>query len=73
MLIDLVLLLAQGRIDAQGIELALAAPVFEMPRFSVASLLGVALPLFLITQLEPNTWAYWCCAMTVTRSAPTPS
>jgi benzoate membrane transport protein len=49
MLIGLVLLLAQGRIDAQGIELALAAPVFEMPRFSVASLLGVALPLFLIT------------------------
>lgn len=49
MLIGLALLLAQGRIDAQGIELALAAPVFEMPRFSVASLLGVALPLFLIT------------------------
>lgn len=49
MLIGLALLLAQGRLDAQGIELALAAPVFEMPRFSVASLLGVALPLFLIT------------------------
>jgi len=49
MLIGLALLLAQGRIDAQGIELALAAPVLEMPRFSVASLLGVALPLFLIT------------------------
>ena len=49
MLIGLALLLAQGRIDAQGIALALAAPVFEMPRFSVASLLGVALPLFLIT------------------------
>ena len=49
MLIGLALLLAQGRIDAQGIELALAAPVFERPRFSVASLLGVALPLFLIT------------------------
>lgn len=49
MLIGLGLLLAQGRIDARGIELAVAAPVFEMPRFSVASLLGVALPLFLIT------------------------
>lgn len=49
MLVGVALLLAQGRIDMQGIELTLAAPVFEMPRFSVASLLGVALPLFLIT------------------------
>lgn len=49
MLVGAALLLAQGRIDVQGIELTLAAPVFEMPRFSVASLLGVALPLFLIT------------------------
>ena len=49
MLIGLVLLLAQGRIDVQGIALALAAPVLEMPRFSLSALLGVALPLFLIT------------------------
>lgn len=47
--IGMALLVAQGRIDAQGISLQLAAPVFEMPRFSVASLLGVALPLFVIT------------------------
>ena len=47
--IGMALLVAQGRIDAQGISLQLAAPVFEMPCFSVASLLGVALPLFVIT------------------------
>ncbi|KAB2893019.1 MAG: benzoate/H(+) symporter BenE family transporter, partial [Burkholderiaceae bacterium] len=47
--IGMALLVAQGRIDTQGIALQLAAPVFEMPRFSVASLLGVALPLFVIT------------------------
>ncbi|WP_390349097.1 benzoate/H(+) symporter BenE family transporter [Variovorax boronicumulans] len=43
------LLIAQDRIDMNGIHLSLAAPVFEMPRFSVGSLLGVALPLFVIT------------------------
>lgn len=47
--IGMALLVAQGRIDTQGIALQLAAPVFEMPRFSVAALLGVALPLFVIT------------------------
>ena len=47
--IGMALLIAQGRINAQGISLQLAAPVFEMPRFSAASLLGVALPLFVIT------------------------
>ena len=41
MLIGVGLLLAQGRIDVQGIELRLAAPVLELPRFSVQALLGV--------------------------------
>jgi len=43
------LLIAQGRIDFSAIHLSLAAPVFEMPRFSLQALLGVALPLFVIT------------------------
>lgn len=47
--IGIVLLMYQHRIDTQGISLSLAAPVVTMPGFSVQSLLGVALPLFLIT------------------------
>lgn len=49
LVIGMTLLMAQDRIDLQRIHLSLAAPVFQMPQFSVASLLGVALPLFVIT------------------------
>ena len=49
LLIGLALLLAQDRIDVQQLQLSLAAPVFELPQFSLGSLLGVALPLFVIT------------------------
>lgn len=49
LLIGLALLLAQGRVDLAGLELIPASPVFVMPEFSLHALLGVALPLFLIT------------------------
>lgn len=49
LLIGLALLIAQDRIDVQQLQLSLAAPVFEVPQFSLGSLLGVALPLFVIT------------------------
>lgn len=49
LLVGLALLLAQQRLDLQGLHLSVAAPVFEMPRFSLGALLGVALPLFIIT------------------------
>lgn len=49
LLLGLVVLLAQDRIDFSGLELRLAAPVFTMPAFSLNALLSVALPLFLIT------------------------
>lgn len=49
LLIGLGLLLAQQRLDLHSLELQLAAPVFEMPRFSIAAFFGVALPLFVIT------------------------
>ncbi|WP_372025294.1 benzoate/H(+) symporter BenE family transporter [Tistrella mobilis] len=42
-------LLIQGRVDLEGLELAIAAPVFTLPAFSLNALLSVALPLFLIT------------------------
>lgn len=49
LMIGLVFLLAQGRVDLSGLQLKLAAPVFTMPAFSLNALLSVALPLFLIT------------------------
>ncbi len=49
LVLGLVFLLAQGRVDLSGLSLKLAAPVFTMPAFSLNGLLSVALPLFLIT------------------------
>ncbi len=49
LIIGMTMLMAQDRIDMQNIHLSLAAPVFQMPQFSTGSMLGVALPLFVIT------------------------
>lgn len=49
LVLGLVFLLVQGRVDLSGLRLQLAAPVFTMPEFSLNALLSVALPLFLIT------------------------
>jgi len=49
LVLGLVFLLAEGRVDLSGLSLKLAAPVFTMPAFSLNALLSVALPLFLIT------------------------
>lgn len=49
LLLGLVFLISQNRVDLSGLELKLAAPIFTMPEFSLSSLLSVALPLFLIT------------------------
>ena len=47
--IGMALLLLQERVDLHSVQLSLAAPVFEMPQFSMGAFLGVALPLFVIT------------------------
>lgn len=49
LVLGLVFLLGQGRVDLSGLQLQFAAPVFTMPEFSLNALLSVALPLFLIT------------------------
>ena len=49
LVLGLDLLLAQGRVDLDGLRLQLAAPVPTMPAFTLNALLSVALPLFLIT------------------------
>ncbi|MCU7648996.1 benzoate/H(+) symporter BenE family transporter [Pseudomonas piscis] len=49
LLIGLGLLVAQQRIDFGALQPSLATPLFTAPQFSVQALLGVALPLFVIT------------------------
>jgi benzoate membrane transport protein len=49
LVLGLVFLLAQDRVDLSGLRLELAAPIFTMPVFTLNALLSVALPLFLIT------------------------
>jgi len=49
LVLGLVFLLIQGRVDLSGLQLTLAAPVFTLPAFSLNALLSLALPLFLIT------------------------
>lgn len=49
LVLGLIFLISQHRVDLSGLELSFARPVFTMPEFSLNSLLSVALPLFLIT------------------------
>lgn len=49
LVLGLVFLLIQERVNLTELELKLAAPVFTLPVFSLNALLSVALPLFLIT------------------------
>jgi len=49
LLLGLAFLLLHARVDLSTVSLALAAPVFTAPAFSLNALLSVALPLFLIT------------------------
>ncbi len=45
---------AQGLLDLEGLRLQLAQPVFVMPVFSVATIIGVGLPLFVVTMASQN-------------------
>src|SRR5690554_1894065 len=49
LVLGLILMVSQGRVDFSGVELEFAIPVFTQPSFSLNALLSVALPLFLIT------------------------
>ena len=44
----------QGQLRVDGLRLELAAPVFITPQFSWAALVGVALPLFVVTMASQN-------------------
>jgi len=49
LVIGLVFLLWQDRVDLSGLQLKFAMPIFTMPQFTLNAALSVALPLFLIT------------------------
>lgn len=49
LVLGIAMLLSLGRLDLSGVTLSFATPLFVMPEFSSASLLGVAIPLFVIT------------------------
>lgn len=43
-----------GQLHLERVHWALAAPVFTVPRFSLAAAIGVALPLFIVTMASQN-------------------
>ena len=50
----LLLAAAQGGIHAEAVHLALTTPIFTAPEFSATVLLGVGLPLFIVTMTSQN-------------------
>ena len=52
--LGVVIAAARGQISTAGIDWALAVPVFTMPSFSWSALVGVALPLFVVTMASQN-------------------
>ncbi|MDF2648598.1 MAG: benzoate transporter [Paenibacillus sp.] len=49
LVIGLIYLISVGNVDFSNIKLTIASPIFVVPEFSFHTLLGVALPLFIIT------------------------
>lgn len=45
---------SRGLLAVEGLELRLATPVFVAPTFSVAAIVGIALPLFVVTMASQN-------------------
>lgn len=54
LLVGMVVAALQGQLHLAGVDWAWAEPVFTSPRFTVAALVGVALPLFLVTMASQN-------------------
>ncbi len=46
--------LLQGQVSLAAVDMAWARPVFVMPQFTLASVVGVALPLFVVTMASQN-------------------
>ena len=44
----------QGRVHLEGVTVGWTAPVFTMPTFSIGALVGIGLPLFIVTMASQN-------------------
>lgn len=54
LLTGLVVAAAKGQLQFGGVQWALTVPVFTAPRFSLAAIIGIALPLFVVTMASQN-------------------
>ncbi|EHR69190.1 benzoate transporter [Burkholderiales bacterium JOSHI_001] len=54
LLAGMALALAQGRLQFNTVQWQWAQPVFTPPRFTLAAMVGVALPLFIVTMASQN-------------------
>lgn len=54
LVIGVMIALCQGRFDASAVPLELTKPVWVTPAFSFKALIGVALPLFIVTMASQN-------------------
>jgi benzoate membrane transport protein len=53
-LVGLAWVVAQGQVQTGTLALSWGRPVFTAPRFTLASIIGVALPLFIVTMASQN-------------------
>jgi len=54
LLVGLSIALLQGELDGQLLELKIASPIWTAPEFNLQSMLGVGIPLFVITMASQN-------------------
>lgn len=54
LIVGLLIAGSQGLLHAEAIHLQWAEPVFTMPHFSINGLIGIALPLFIVTMASQN-------------------
>ncbi|MBL8257426.1 MAG: benzoate/H(+) symporter BenE family transporter [Pseudoxanthomonas mexicana] len=54
LLVGIAFAAALGLLHVDGLSLQLAKPIFTMPTFSFASVVGIALPLFIVTMASQN-------------------
>ncbi len=54
LLVGIAVAAAQGRLDLSAVQGSWARPVFVMPEFSVAAMVSMALPLFIVTMASQN-------------------
>ena len=54
LLVGVAIALVQGLLHVEAVRLALARPVWVTPRFTPGAVVGVALPLFVVTMASQN-------------------